>query len=372
MDEKIRNWNHKRIDLSRALELKLFIWICTPLNRMYKTNEENLPILVLRLDDKVGDSVTATGFLRELKKTHTKQKLIVLAGLRAASVYHHLDFIDEILICQKGFISTLKVYFKLKQKKFDLIINTSHILSPRVVYLVSQLSARRKLAFLNTDVKIFTEHVVYNQDTDHVSDRYRASLAKILNKNISQVTDLHYEVFLSTEQKKWAQEQLAQVNSSHLKLVILNSFAGARLRNLSRERTFAIVATLLQNEDLIILSIGNDGDLKIISGWVKDFNHPRWIYIPESGSLQNNLALVNSADVMITPDTAWVHLASALKKKLVAIYREDSSSEKNALIWAPYQTPAKMIYAPYRAGEVPDINSVNVEELCKAVLDFLK
>ena len=48
---------------------------------------ENAPNLVFRLDDKIGDSITATGFLYELKNKFPRQKLIVLAGKNAAFIY---------------------------------------------------------------------------------------------------------------------------------------------------------------------------------------------------------------------------------------------------------------------------------------------
>jgi hypothetical protein len=63
IDFFIGELNHKRIDRMRALVLSLFKVI---LDQKYV--ERNLAhadrIVIFRLDDKIGDSITSTGFLK--------------------------------------------------------------------------------------------------------------------------------------------------------------------------------------------------------------------------------------------------------------------------------------------------------------------
>ncbi len=325
-------------------------------------------ILVFRLDDKLGDSVTATGFLRELKHAHPEDELIVVAGPTSAALYKNLSFIDRVITAKKGLLSTLRLYHDLRGDSYKYVINTSHILSPRVIFLCSQLKAQHKLSFQNNDFKLFSKHVEFNLDSDHVTSRYKNTLAamQIASPRIG------YEIQLPDKHLAHARESIARIKPVRHQLIVLNSFAGARLRNLNQQTTFALVRGLLEKSDVLILSIGNPGDLQILSSWIKEFNDPRWVYIPDGGDLYFNCAIVAQADLVITPDTAWVHIASAFKRKLVAIYREDTSNEKNKLIWAPYFTDFRVVEAPFTDASPNDINTVPVPLVITNAFELLE
>ncbi len=87
---------------------------------------------------------------------------------------------------------------------------------------------------------------------------------------------------------------------------------------------------------------------------------------PKIHSLKHNIAAVSIADLVITPDTSWVHFSSALKKKLIAIYREDKSSdiEKNSIIWAPFETNYISIYSNF--SEEQNINNFDINDFTSA------
>ncbi|MBQ7501404.1 hypothetical protein IJT93_01630, partial [bacterium] len=53
-------------------------------------------------------------------------------------------------------------------------------------------------------------------------------------------------------------------------------------------------------------------------------------------------ALFSCADFIVTPDTGAVHLASALKKAVIAVY-EPKTSVLNTQQWAPWQVPHRII-----------------------------
>jgi hypothetical protein len=129
INNKIRNINHQRIDQSRKLKIFLFNLIFSPFTKISALNEA-APILVLRMDDKLGDSITATGFLRSIKNNLPNNKLIVVSGVVSSVIYKKFDFIDEVIVAKKGFINTLVLFFKLNIYKYSAIINTSHILNP--------------------------------------------------------------------------------------------------------------------------------------------------------------------------------------------------------------------------------------------------
>jgi ADP-heptose:LPS heptosyltransferase len=369
LDTKIRDWNHKRIDVMRAFKLSLAQAIFPLFAKKSRKENANADILVFRLDDKLGDSITSTGFLKELKHNFSSNRLVVLSGKNAAFIYKKLKFIDEVIVVKKGILQTLRAYLILRGKEYRFIFNTSHILTPQVIFLSSFLKAWKKITFLNSTVKAFTHHIRYDENKDHVTVRYQKSLEAV---GIEQA-NLDYQLVVDqNEHIRQLEKAIFELRQKGTAIIVLNSFAGARLRNLSQKTTTEIVKGILeQHHNAVVVSIGNEDDLQKIQYWVTAFNDPRWVCYPRQGSLGFNLALAQHAALIITPDTSWVHVASALKKSVVAIYREDESRERNSLIWAPYKTKNVVVFAPFDQARPHDINTVDVAQVVAGVEQLL-
>lgn len=364
IDKAIRDWNHRRIDFFRKIRMVLtkLIFDC---DGALVDGQTEKNILVFRLDDKLGDAVVSTGFLKSIKSFYSDYKLIILAGPQTAEIYKGLSFVDEVVTCKKGMGSLVKAYSVLRKRSYRFIVNTSHILSPRVVMLLSLLKASDKIGFLNSNYKVFSATAEYDSHKDHVLVRYR----KLIELMGVKQPDLKYVVELKKDSLKKASEALARFSGK--KIVILNSFAGARLRNFSKETTVEVIKRLTADGKTIVISAANRGDHNILNEWRREFNLANWVQLPEFSSLEDNLALINLADLVITPDTAWVHLSAALERNLVAVYREDAE-EKNSLIWAPAHKNSKIVYAPSTKENPFDINNVSVDSLVKEAQGFLQ
>ncbi|MBY0553591.1 hypothetical protein K2P97_03625 [bacterium] len=369
LDQKLRKLNHKRIDAFRSIKLLIAKLFFGPFSS-YSEKNENHDVLVLRMDDKLGDGITATGFLREIKKKHRQGKLIVVAGKATAELYSTSGYVDEVFVSSKGVFKTLGLFFKLKTKKYQYIINTSHILNPRVVFLVSFLTAFKKISFANSEYELFSDHINIDFNKEHVTARYR----KVLELMGIQQPILDYEAFIPVGDAKDADAYIQDLKKSGVKIVVLNSFSGARLRNFSEKTTKEIVKKLISIPNTLVLSVANEGDHRILDRWVDgSVAGKMWVHNSNFKSISQNLALINCADVVITPDTAWVHIASALKKKLIAVYREDTNpSELNSVIWAPYGTDFKLIFAKNNSASPDDINNVNTEDILRATQFMLE
>ncbi len=366
-----RQLNHRRIDAGRAFKLNLVQWLFERFSKL-ATRSESAGILVLRLDDKLGDSVTATGFLKALKQENPTSKLSVVCGPSTASLYRNLQFIDEVFISKKGLLATFQLKRKLQKQPYKFIINTSHILNPRVVFLVSTLPAYRKVGFENFQSSIFSDHVKLDFQKDHVTDRY-LKILKTLN-TATTVSSIDYVFTPSSVALFKANELMLKLRTRTPYIVALNSFAGGNLRNLREHATLQIIEKLLKDSEICVLSLASAGDQRVLRNWHNRFGSDRWVISSELSSLEENIALMSLSDVIVTPDTAWVHLASALKANLVAIYREDlpTFEEQNAVIWAPYKTKFTKVIVPLSAGsKEADIATVNTDEVVAATLKML-
>lgn len=366
--QKIRKWNHRRIDRMRMMKLCITQWLFSPFNRWLKNGAEQ-NILVLRLDGKLGDGVTATGFVRELKRLYPQSHICVVTGSGTEEVFRSLTYVDSVLTAKRGFLQTILLWNRLADKKYQVVFNTSHILNPRVVFLACMLRAEHKIGFGNAGRGIFSHHVDIDFNKDHITDRYMKALRFL---KINPAADMSYQLHLRPDIQNLMKAGVADLRQKARFVIALNSFAGARLRNFNQKTTVAIVRKLLEYPDVKVISLANEGDHRILNQWIDQTYRGRWLNMPQFASLDQNVAILDQCDLIITPDTAWVHIASALKKKLVAVYREETNaSENNAVIWAPFGTEFEVIRAPSTRENPDDINNVDTDQVANAAARML-
>jgi ADP-heptose:LPS heptosyltransferase len=367
IEKYFRHLNHMRIDFLRSLKLKIFSFVLSPISR-FQAEPISDNFIILRMDDKLGDSITATGFLRELKLSNPNQHICVVAGASTLSVYQACEFIDEVILAKKGVFNTISLFFKLNRKNYLYIINTSHILNPRVIFLTSLLKAYKKITFENFNIKLFSDHIAVDFVNEHITERYR----KIFSLLGLEAKDLHYSININDSELIKAKAYVSELKKKFSQIIILNSFAGARLRNFNETTSKNIVESILVLfPQAVVISIANEGDHRILSQWI-DKKKSNWIHNNDFKTIEENAALLSVSDLIITPDTAWVHIASALNKKLVAIYREETNpNEINSVIWAPYKTQFEIVFAPSTLENPNDINNVTVTEISQKAFKLL-
>lgn len=361
LDQKFRAWNHRRIDAFRRWRLQLFLSLFNQANEGPETSPEKR-VLLLRLDGKLGDTITATGFINALYES--RYKVDIVARKANTFVYAYIKTPHRLYSLKKGVLSLFVLLFKLRAHSYEAIVCSTHITDPASLWLSRFVDAKTKIVFKNEQIEFFDVHIEKDFFEKHVTDRYQQCLKTITGSTSPTVEK--YELNIPEAALSAAKKFIGD----HKKVIILNSFAGARLRNFSFATTKAIIEAL--THDAVVISFGNDGDLHILREWKKHFHNANWI-VPHRGDFAFNAALVTLANAVITPDTSIVHLASAVGAPLVAVYREDDGAEKNSKIWAPLDCKSsdnkkghKIIYAP-----LPDINNVDIYQIVKATKELL-
>lgn len=354
----LRELNHKRIDAGRTFLLKVmrFLFDRSPLQRPLTEGVRN--ILVLRLDGKLGDCITSTGVFAALHKAFPAARITVLTPPQTASIYKAFPFL-EVVTVKKGLGGTLKAWFLLRHQQFDVSVNTSHIMIARTVFLMANIKSHKKISFNCPDFPLFTDHAVFDALTDHVTTRYRRVM-EILGHSEA---DLSYQLPIPSQAIATADAQLKILGGSPF--IVINSFAGARFRNFSQETTVALVQHFRKlYPDHKVVSIGNWGDLNILKEWQKKHQIESWFVFPECGDLFVNCRIIERSNLVVSPDTAVVHIACALKKDLIAVFRADTTIEKNSQIWAPFGCRHKVIYSvPQPEMQEEDINKFAINEV---------
>lgn len=366
---KFRQLNRKRINGTRNLILNLVIFLFDSRRNQVKTSED-APILVLRSDGKIGDSIVASGFFRELKRLSPKSKIIVIGNPQVLSVYKNSDYIDEIFVLKKGLVSTLKIFSQIRKTHFKFFLNSTDEVKPHAAFFQGQIKAGEKFIFCSTRLKSTTRVIDYEGGQTHFSYLYENTL-KALSPRES--FDVSYELKISPLVLKRVKDLLKDYVGEGRRIILLNSFAGTKLRSFSQETTLKIVELLLKDPNNMVISIGAPHDLRIIKLWMNKLPSNRWTSLDKLKTLEEAFAQIYFSDLLITPDTSLVHAACALKKKVVAVYRQRKEF-KNSSVWGPRmkdKSNYRVIHAVSQDEKYWDVNLVKISDIEVAINEVL-
>jgi len=362
-----RYYNHALVDAMRDFRR----WLMTSLfGRPFRTlGSKDLKdiqkILVLRLDRKLGDSIVSTGFLRVLHEHFPKAEITVLTAPETAIVYQTLDFLKVIPVA-KGIGPSLKVVRQLKGQVFDVLFDTSNLISPKVIHLAGSLKAHQKIAFKNPKYRLFSHHVEFDEKRDHVTEWYKKALAVIG----VQEQDLSYVLKVPQKNKDTVDGVLAEKGSP--KIIVVNSFAGIQphLRSLTEAKLKEVLHALHRSfPEHLLVSVANKGDMNLLKEWKQKGGAPfAWTLFPACTAFFDTCRFIERADFVVSVDTSVVHMACALKKPLVAIYRSDAfPTEERTISWYPYGTKFEMVTSVPRADQKEqNVNDIRGEDVTAA------
>ena len=90
------------------------------------------------------------------------------------------------------------------------------------------------------------------------------------------------------------------------------------------------------------------------------------IKLPENiKTILDSSKIIEKGDIIITPDTSIVHIATALNKKIISVYPPKGGDNKvDHLVWGPLDIKNKMIFCEDKknVGDEIDINTFKFED----------
>lgn len=326
-------------------------------------------ILFMRYDGKIGDMVINTLMFREIKKKYPHIEIGVVTKGGARIIIENNPNVDKIYEYQKDRKSIKKLASKITEEKYDLVIDFSEVLRVNQMMLINLCRARFNMGLNKEEWDLFDISYSKPEGYIHVTEIYRRILEKL---GIIDIT-IGYELFFDEKQKNKVDDLLRDI--SHKKIVVFNPFAASKHRNLNLENILKIGKIVLEDENNILIFIGEKRRKKELENVIKELGKD--VIFPELENIMETSYMISKADLVITPDTSIVHIAAAFKRKLIAIYRLDNKEENkiNRYLWAPNYEGSVQIFSKdfeITNGEEADINKFDVKEIEKEIKSIFK
>ena len=325
-------------------------------------------ILFLRYDGKIGDMVVNSLMFREIKKVYPYIKIGVVARGTAIDIIKDNPNVDKIYEYYKDRKKIKDLALKIKEEKYDLLIDFSEMLRVNQMMLINLCGARINIGLDRKDWKLFDLSIESGKDfkwTEHITNRYLAYLIKLGLKKES--IDISYDIYLKDEKKYETFFYKIKEN----KKLILNPYGASKHKSFNIE-TLENIITYLKDKDIAIILVYFGDKYKELEFLEKKYKS---VYIPKKiESILNTAILIKKSDYVISPDTSIVHIASAFNKKMITVYPPKGGKYGvDHLVWAPKSEYSRVIFCKDKTGNYDeiDINTFNFDEMKEEILKMI-
>ena len=292
-------------------------------------------VLFLR-PEKLGDMIISLPVFDGLKNRYPHIKISVLGSPRNQAVIKDDPRFERVFLYRKNIFRDIVELLAIRRQKFDCVVDmicddsvTALILAqwcapgkPRIG--VGKTEHRRYYDFNYHHLKGASGHVIdgtlkllnaFGIDTDNVEGYAKP----YINPSSMQMAEGYFD-------------KLFNGRPSGLRIGF-NLSAGAPNRVWALDKSKKLVDMILsRHEDYSVILISTPAERERSDEVSRAFNQ-RVYQIPPNLNFMQASALVSHLDVLITPDTSFVHVARAFQVPVVGLY---SSCDWNFLFWKPY------------------------------------
>ena len=360
MKNLIKKLNRIFQDYMREKRLKIgkYIWDRKDRVKILEGNnflEDNdiKSILFLRYDGKIGDMVVNSLMFREIKKVYPNIKIGVVAKGAAIDIIKDNPNVDKIYEYYKDRKKIKDLALKIKEERYNLLIDFSEMLRVNQMMLINLCGARFNIGIEKEDWNLFDISLNVKDYNKHISALYIKILKFLGINNINSSYDVFSSDYL-----------LKSLNLENKKYCIFNPYAASKHRSFSNENIEKISKIILEKDYEILILIGDKDKIRELKKL--NISKENKVKVIETKGMLEVAELIKGADLVISPDTSIVHLARAFDKKMICIYRKELGKEdKNSILWGPNSENAKVIFVEEKVkdGEEIDINHINLDNL---------
>ena len=271
-------------------------------------------ILFLRQDGKIGDYIVSSFAFREIKKNNPNIKIGVVCTNKNSGLFKENLFIDHIHLVKEKSISSYYLTGKKIAKQYEVVIDPTVFVRNRDLVLLRMIAAEYNIGYLKSDYSI------YNVNIDNPELHFAEVYQEILKKCGLIDINSNYEIPEDSDSNENISYFLEANRLAHY--IAVNFFGASRSRKFTKENIIKYLQYFQDtwpNKQIVLLTYPAVTDLLMEIS--KNFKNV-FIYA-NTTSIFHSIALIKHADLVISPDTAIIHIASGFNKKIIGFYKDN-------------------------------------------------
>jgi ADP-heptose:LPS heptosyltransferase len=289
---------------------------------------EQTRILIIKLE-AVGDVLRTTCILHGLKERYPKNEITWITAASAVPLFDNNNFVDRVFV-----YSSTETILHILAEEFDLVINLDS--APNSAVLASTAKSKEKFGY-GMDAR----GNIYPFNAEAIPWLEMGAFDDVKKKNMRSFQDIMLDICrlkpsrkdiileLSTEELQFAHSFAERAGlGQHTKKIGLNTGASGRwqLKQWTMEGYETLIKLLVEQTTATILLYGGPLE-KERNERLAGLYPSRVVHTGTNNSLRQFFALVTLCDIFLTGDTLALHVATALKKKTIALFGPTSAAE---------------------------------------------
>lgn len=283
-----------------------------------------VPELMVRSTNWIGDVVMSVPAMRELRRLHPGWRITVVARERVAGLYHDRELADEVLILGQG--SALRAAPQLRRRRFQRAVLLQNAFEAALLAFLARIPDRAGYAvdgrslLLTRRAHPRVHRLGRHQVFYYLDLLYQTGLSPVDYLNSPEFQpDLR--LTLSPAGIRRAQEILEELGvPPNATLVGLNPGAAfGPAKRWPAERWAQLADRLISESGVTALIFGSPSEIPLAEQ-IQAYMKERAVLLAGRTDLQSLEALIASVDLFITNDSGPMHLAAALDVPQIALF----------------------------------------------------
>ncbi len=313
-------------------------------------------ILIVQLG-RIGDFILATAMFSALKAAYPHCQIHVLASRHNAALACAHPLLDRVHVHSKKILATLKLLAAFKRERYDYWIDPKDHYSREGSFFARRANAERKIGFNHESHARVFDISLPSQEAQHT----HAALRNLHALRTLRVEHADPRPNLFVDQN--AENKLAQfLNAQQAqKYFCVNLSAGNPIRYWPQSNWRACLNALAwPDRSFVLIADAKDRHLAEAMQTLV----ARTYYFP-THTISDMLAVVQRAELVISPDTSVVHVAAAFDRPLLGLY---SNHEWNYKKFYPLSTHCRVVIPPAPGALIKDIQIAAVLQSFEALM----
>ena len=283
-------------------------------------------ILFITLSN-IGDVILTLPTLDYILNDYPKADITVICGVRPKEMFENNPRIKKVIVYDKqaGIKGNIRLFNQLRKEKFDLVVDL------RNTFFGVALPARYRIS----------GGLSWPRKAGHMRDKHFLKVKSKKSKVKSYVAP--GSLCIGAEDEDYVSKILKEYSITDKdRLVVVAPGARSHIKRWPKERFAELIPLLVKDFGLKVVLVGDKSDAEI-SGYIKESCGVPVLDFTGKTSLKQLAALLKRSRLLITNDSATLHLASYLNIPVAAVF--GPTNEKKYGPWAASSGVAqKFIY----------------------------
>ena len=336
---------------------KLLKWITNV--KTYPFDRKQIKKIVILRYDRIGDMIVSLPLCKALQAGIPEVEIVMIASEVNACVAQDSSFINRTIVKPKGLFKWINCLLSIRSERPDLAIDLNHAVTPHTIFAIRIMRPKHvaspfkdgRWGVRGSELKLFdlmpTQHP--KKYSRPISETY-LDIARIIGcptKNCLPYPLPHYE----------------NENNHTQPYVVLNPSGSRKTMRIEDDCLVRIVRFLSHEQPTwrIIIPAMHENWTALRSLYSNTLNVT---VLDPSPTVRPLLSLIQFARLVITPDTALVHIACGYKTPLVAIYTNELELFEQ---WRPLDNENARVI---RSAKAKSLNGFSVTELLQAISEL--